>query len=79
MAITEVKQLLSDVATSTCLLEGSEGVRKILRNVMKGQPIPLHELSRIVKIPVPIVSAVRRELEKRGIFRLLKVEYWSKI
>jgi len=66
--IIDVKQLLSDVAVSTRLSEGSEGVRKILRNVMKFEPVPLHELSRIVKIPVPIVSAVRRELERKGIF-----------
>ena len=65
--IMDVNQLLSDVAMATCLSEGSEGVRNVLRNVMKFQPIPLHELAKIVKIPVPVVSSVRKELEKRRI------------
>ena len=63
-----VKRLLEDVAGAVGLEEGTEGIRKILRFVCRFEPIPLHDLSRAVMIPVPVVSAVRRELEKRNIF-----------
>ena len=62
------KRVLEDVSSSVGLEEGTEGIRKILRCVCRFEPIPLHDLSRAVMIPVPVASAVRRELEKRNIF-----------
>ena len=61
------KQVLEDVSGAVGLEEGTEGIRKILRFVCRFEPVPLHDLSRAVMIPVPVVSAVRRELEKRNI------------
>ena len=61
------KQILEDVSGVVGLEEGTEGVTKILRFVCRFEPIPLHDLSRALMIPVPVVSAVRRELEKRNI------------
>jgi predicted methyltransferase len=59
--------LLSDVAAAADLKEGEEGVRAILSAVGRAGNIPLRDLARRVRMPVPVVAAVRRELEKRGL------------
>ncbi len=59
--------VLSEVAAATSLREGEEGVRAILAAVGRAGNIPLRDLARRVRMPVPVVSAVRRELEKRGL------------
>lgn len=56
--------MLDDISYKVQLGEGAEGVRLILRTVFRFEPIPLHDLARKISIPVPLVSAVRRELEK---------------
>ncbi len=59
--------VLSDVAAATDLREGEEGVRAILSAVGRAGRLPLRDLARRVRMPVPVVAAVRRELEKRGL------------
>lgn len=59
--------LLEDLAAATRLHEGPEGVRKILRSIFRTGPVPIRDLARDLGIPVPVVAAVRGELEKRGL------------
>lgn len=59
--------LLAELATAARLHEGPEGVRKILRAIFRLGPIPIRDLARDLGIPVPVVAAVRGELEKRGL------------
>ena len=59
--------LLHELATATRLNEGPEGVRKILRSIYRQGPVPIRDLARDLGIPVPVVAAVRGELEKRGL------------
>ena len=59
--------LLSEVSSATQICEGHEAVRRILREVYRRGNVSLWELSQSVHLPLPVVSAVRRELEKRGI------------
>ncbi len=65
MSQIEAAKTLDDISYKVQLGEGSEGVRLILRTVFRFGPIPLHDLARKISIPVPLVSAVRRELEKQ--------------
>lgn len=62
-----LSSVLSDVAAATDLREGEEGVRAILSAVGRAGRLPLRDLARRVRMPVPVVAAVRRELEKRGL------------
>ena len=59
--------LLAEVAAAANLAEGPEGVRRVLRTVFQGGAVPVRDVSQRVGLPVPVVSAVRRELEKRGL------------
>lgn len=59
--------LLSEVAAASRLAEGREGVRRLLRSILRRGPVPVRELARDLGIPVPVVAAVRGELEKRGL------------
>ena len=61
-------KLLEETAAATSLREGPEGVRSILAAAARGGNTPLKELAQQVHMPLPVVSAVRRELEKRGVF-----------
>ncbi len=63
--MAEASDLLEELAAATRLHEGSEGVRKILRSVFRTGPVPIRDLARDLGIPVPVVAAVRGELEKR--------------
>ncbi|MSS70445.1 MAG: putative methyltransferase [Candidatus Latescibacteria bacterium] len=63
----DLATLLSDVAAATDLREGEEGVRAILSVVGRAGALSLRDLARRVRMPVPVVAAVRRELEKRGL------------
>ncbi len=60
-------RLLREVANAARLAEGPEGVWRVLRTVIQGGVVPLRDVSHRVGLPVPAVSAVRRELEKRGL------------
>ena len=59
--------LISEVSRDVSIDEGEEGIRNILVNIYRFGPIPIHELSANVSIAVPVVSAVRRVLEKIGV------------
>ena len=63
--MAEAAGLLVDLATATRLKEGPEGIRKILRSIFRTGPVPIRNLARDLGIPVPVVAAVRGELEKR--------------
>jgi predicted methyltransferase len=59
--------LLTDVSTATRLEEGPEAVRKMLWLVHRHGNIPVRDVARLAHLPVPVVAAARRELERRGI------------
>ncbi len=61
--------LLSKIAKATDLREGRAGVALIVRSVFRSGPLPLKDLARIVRMPLPVVSAVRRELEAVNLFK----------
>jgi len=61
----EAEDILIQVSEDSRLQEGYQGVRLIMREILRGETVPIHDISRAVGIPVPAVSATRRELEKR--------------
>ncbi|MCZ6632903.1 MAG: bis-aminopropyl spermidine synthase family protein [bacterium] len=61
-----VRPILDEVATGARLAEGPEGVRLILRTVFLEGSLPIRSLAQQVGLPVPVVAAVRGELEKLG-------------
>lgn len=58
---------LEAVALATHLREGAEGVAQVLWNLCQTGSCPLHELAARVGLPIPVLAAVRRELEKAGL------------
>lgn len=58
---------LATIAAATELREGPEGVALILRTVFRDGPLLLRDLARAVRMPLPVVGAVRRELESAGL------------
>jgi predicted methyltransferase/ribosomal protein S18 acetylase RimI-like enzyme len=60
-------KLLNDVAQATSLREGAEGIAQILRTIFSHEPISLKELSQKSRLPLPVLAAVRKELERAGI------------
>ena len=58
--------LLSDIATSVALREGPFGVARFFRAVLHHEGATLRTLAQEVGLPIPVASAIRRELEKRG-------------
>src|SRR5919201_744997 len=65
--------LLKRIAERAQLREGSQGVESVLRAIFRAQhdlsmePLTGRALARIVRLPVPVITAVRRELEKEGV------------
>jgi N4-bis(aminopropyl)spermidine synthase len=65
--------LLESIAERAQLREGPAGVEEVLRAVYRAQhsagvePMTARALARVVRLPVPVVTAVRRELEKAGV------------
>jgi predicted methyltransferase len=59
--------LIATIATATRLQEGEEGIKRILREISLHERLSTRDLARAVNIPVPVIGAVRRELEKAGI------------
>ncbi len=64
--IRQSGNVLADVAADARLDEGPEGVRRVLRAIYRAGTMPVRDLSRETGLPVPIVAAVRGELETRG-------------
>ena len=62
------QELLRRVAEAVSLREGPEGVRAIVRAVFDNRQLSTRDLARIVRLPLPVVAAVRGELTERGIF-----------
>jgi N4-bis(aminopropyl)spermidine synthase len=65
--------ILKRVAERAQLREGSQGIESVLRAIfraqhdLKGEPLTGRALARIVRLPVPVVTAIRRELEHEGV------------
>lgn len=56
-----------DVALAAGLKEGPEGVATVVRLLGSSGTLTLKELSRAARLPVPVLAAVRSELEARGV------------
>ncbi len=59
--------ILQEVAEATSLREGVAGVEALLRAVHRNESGRLADAAREARLPIPIATAIRRELEKRGI------------
>src|SRR5689334_22021027 len=64
---SDLKDILREVAEATSLREGVAGVEALLRAVHRNDTGRLSDAAREAKLPIPIATAIRRELEKRGI------------
>jgi predicted methyltransferase len=60
--------MLDEVARATDLREGAAGVEALVREVNRTPNIRLADAARGARLPLPVASAIRRELEKRGLF-----------
>lgn len=61
------RALLEEVAEAVRLQEGPEGVAQVIRLVGASGKLTLKDLARTVGLPVPVLAAVRHELEARDI------------
>src|SRR5882762_9908052 len=59
--------ILETVAHATRLREGPAGVAAVLRAVYRAGSLRLQEAAREARLPLPVATAVRRELEKAGL------------
>lgn len=59
--------ILDEVARATRLREGPSGVSAVLRAVYRAGSLRLQDAAREARLPLPVASAVRRELEKAGL------------
>ena len=65
-------ELLRQIAERSQLREGPQGIEQVLRAIFRaqqsadGEPLTGRTLARIARLPVPVVTAVRRELEQAG-------------
>jgi len=64
MAATSI---LDMIAQATRLREGSSGVSALLRAVYRAGSLRLQDAAREARLPLPVATAVRRELEKAGL------------
>ena len=64
MAATSILEL---IAQATRLREGPSGVQALLRAVYRAGSLRLQDAAREARLPLPVASAVRRELEKAGL------------
>ncbi|NKB69636.1 MAG: putative methyltransferase [Candidatus Latescibacteria bacterium] len=61
--------VLEEIAGATRLREGAEGVRRVLWAIHRSGRIDLKTLARQVHLPLPVVAAIRREMERRQLLR----------
>lgn len=66
MAATSILDL---IAQATRLREGSSGVSALLRAVYRAGSLRLQDAAREARLPLPVATAVRRELEKAGLLK----------
>jgi len=59
--------LLSDLAAKTHLREGAAGIEAVLRTIHRHGGLTGRDLARQTRLPIPVATAVRRELEKAGL------------
>jgi len=59
--------ILDEVAQATRLREGPSGVLELLRIVYRNGSSRLQDVAREARLPLPVATAVRRELEKAGL------------
>jgi N4-bis(aminopropyl)spermidine synthase len=59
--------ILETVAHATRLREGPAGVVAVLRAVYRAGSLRLQEAAREARLPLPVATAIRRELEKAGL------------
>ena len=59
--------ILKAISQRTHLPEGEEAIRRILREIYRHGRIGTKDLAYATRLPVPVVAAVRRELEKAGL------------
>lgn len=60
-------EILQSISERSRLEEGGEGVKRVLREVFRGERVSTKKLAFLTKLPIPVVAAVRRELEKDGL------------
>jgi len=59
--------ILETVARATRLREGPAGVAAVLRAVYRAGSLRLQDAAREARLPLPVTTAIRRELEKAGL------------
>jgi len=59
--------ILDEVARATRLREGPAGVAAVLRAVYRAGSLRLQDAAREARLPLPVTTAIRRELEKAGL------------
>jgi N4-bis(aminopropyl)spermidine synthase len=59
--------ILETVARATRLREGPAGVAAVLRAVYRAGSLRLQDAAREARLPLPVTTAIRRELEKAGV------------
>jgi predicted methyltransferase len=59
--------ILDTVARATRLREGPAGVAAVLRAVYRAGSLRLADAAREARLPLPVTTAIRRELEKAGL------------
>src|SRR5205085_8710618 len=59
--------LLSDLAAKTRLREGAAGIEAVLRTIHRHAGLTGKDLARHTRLPIPVVTAIRRELERAGL------------
>lgn len=65
--VADDADILRAVSRRMNLKEGEEAVRRVLREVYRREKVGTKDLARATRLPIPVVAAIRRELEKGGI------------
>jgi len=61
-----LSEICERIAEATSMEEGPSGVEAILRRIHSDEPVSAKQVAKDLGLPIPLVSAVRRELEKTG-------------
>jgi predicted methyltransferase len=69
MADAPDRSLPETIARATNLREGAAGVEALIRAVHRAGEIRLADAARAARLPLPIATAIRRELEKAGVLQ----------